>query len=318
MGTFSALLALCAGNSPVNSPHKGQWRGALMFSLICTEINGWVNNREVGDLRSHRTHYDVIVMMDKSHESGNYDIRYNKTQQNTIFRGYALRYHPALSKINNMHAQSRRICISALNMYTVSLDFLCFCGNTISSFNAFAHFRNQSTNPNHTKGEETNLWLHDRPEVLVFTVDPEIIQNIIRHGISNNCIVKLIYIKSWLKKRYLNQTSTISSTIWRYGEHQPHDLYIICKSYSMPNTMCAQFGLLCRDFINLNWIHLTHSAKYFGLSKTHLPLNKMAAISQMIFSCAFSWMESSLLWWKKTHWSLFLRVQLTITQHWFR
>ena len=29
--------------SPVNSPHKGQWRGALMFSLICTRINGWVN-----------------------------------------------------------------------------------------------------------------------------------------------------------------------------------------------------------------------------------------------------------------------------------
>ena len=34
--------------SPVNSPHKGQWRGALMFSLICTWINGWVNNRETG------------------------------------------------------------------------------------------------------------------------------------------------------------------------------------------------------------------------------------------------------------------------------
>ena len=45
--TFSALLAICAGNSPwpVNSPHKGQWGGALMFSLICVWINGWVNNR---------------------------------------------------------------------------------------------------------------------------------------------------------------------------------------------------------------------------------------------------------------------------------
>ena len=48
--------------SPVNSPHKGQWRGALMFSLICTRINGWVNNREAGDLRRHRAHYDVTVM----------------------------------------------------------------------------------------------------------------------------------------------------------------------------------------------------------------------------------------------------------------
>ena len=48
--------------SPVNSPHKGQWRGAFMFSLICVWINGWVNNREAGDLRRHRGHYDVIVM----------------------------------------------------------------------------------------------------------------------------------------------------------------------------------------------------------------------------------------------------------------
>ena len=36
--------------SPVNSPHKGQWRGALMFCLICVWING-VNNRDVCDLR---------------------------------------------------------------------------------------------------------------------------------------------------------------------------------------------------------------------------------------------------------------------------
>ena len=48
--------------SPVNSPHKGQWRRALMFSLICARINGWVNNGEAGDLRRHRSHYDVIVM----------------------------------------------------------------------------------------------------------------------------------------------------------------------------------------------------------------------------------------------------------------
>ena len=48
--------------SPVNSPHKGQWRGALMFCLICAWINGWVNNREAGDLRLHRAHHDVTVL----------------------------------------------------------------------------------------------------------------------------------------------------------------------------------------------------------------------------------------------------------------
>ena len=64
MEIFSALLALCAGNSPVpvNSPHKVQWRGALMFSLICARMNNWVNNREACDLRRHRGHYDAIVM----------------------------------------------------------------------------------------------------------------------------------------------------------------------------------------------------------------------------------------------------------------
>ena len=48
--------------SPVNSPHKGQWRGALMFSLICVWIHSWTNNREAGDLRRYCAHYDVIVM----------------------------------------------------------------------------------------------------------------------------------------------------------------------------------------------------------------------------------------------------------------
>ena len=55
METFSALLAICEG-------HKGQWRGALMLSLVCDWISGWVNNREAGDLRRYRVHCDVIVV----------------------------------------------------------------------------------------------------------------------------------------------------------------------------------------------------------------------------------------------------------------
>ena len=65
METFSALPVVCAGNSPVSGefPHKGQWCGALMFSLIYGWINDWVNSREAGDLRRQRGHYDVIVMI---------------------------------------------------------------------------------------------------------------------------------------------------------------------------------------------------------------------------------------------------------------
>ena len=49
--------------SPVNSTHKGQWCGALMFSLICAFINDWVNNHGAGDLRRLRPHQDINVMV---------------------------------------------------------------------------------------------------------------------------------------------------------------------------------------------------------------------------------------------------------------
>ena len=48
--------------SLVNSPHKGQWRGALMFSLICTWRNGCAINRDAGDLKHHRAHYNVTII----------------------------------------------------------------------------------------------------------------------------------------------------------------------------------------------------------------------------------------------------------------
>ena len=48
--------------SRVNSPHKGQSREALMFSLICVWIDGWINNRPAGDLRRYPAHYDVTLM----------------------------------------------------------------------------------------------------------------------------------------------------------------------------------------------------------------------------------------------------------------
>ena len=64
MEPFSAVLALCVGNSPVNGefPHKGQWRWVLMFSLIFAWPNGWVNKRGAGYLRPHSAHYDVTAM----------------------------------------------------------------------------------------------------------------------------------------------------------------------------------------------------------------------------------------------------------------
>ena len=67
METFSMLLAICVGNSPVNSElprtkasNVELW--CFLWSALVACINSWVNNGEVGDLRCHHTHYDSIVM----------------------------------------------------------------------------------------------------------------------------------------------------------------------------------------------------------------------------------------------------------------
>ena len=66
METFSAILAICAGNSPVPGAFPAQrpvTRSFDGFFFISAWINAWVNNREAGDLRRHHGHYDVIVMV---------------------------------------------------------------------------------------------------------------------------------------------------------------------------------------------------------------------------------------------------------------
>ena len=91
--TFSALLAICAGNSPVTGefPAQSPVTGALIFSLICVWINGWVDNRQAGDLRHYRyrAHHDVTVMsiMNQNrfwHDRNPWHILGNKTLPETM------------------------------------------------------------------------------------------------------------------------------------------------------------------------------------------------------------------------------------------
>ena len=65
MEIFSALLAICAGNSPVTGEFPAQRPVTRSFGVFfdLRIVNGWVNNGEAGDLRRHRPHYDVIVMV---------------------------------------------------------------------------------------------------------------------------------------------------------------------------------------------------------------------------------------------------------------
>ena len=83
--------------SPVNSPHKGQWRGALILSLICVWINSWVNNRKAGDLRRYRVHCDVSVMVNYL-MSANCCINHRPTSSGVHFT-YALSFVAQIGEI---------------------------------------------------------------------------------------------------------------------------------------------------------------------------------------------------------------------------
>ena len=64
-------------------------------------------------------------------------------------------------------------------------------------------------------------------------------------------------------------------------------------------------------------VHIWYIPLAIPQTLTHQPLDKMATISQTTFSNTFSWMKK-FEFWLKFHWRLFLRDQLTITQHWSR
>ena len=99
METFSASLALCAGNSPVpvNSPHRGQWRGALMFSLSCVWINGWVNNHEA------ITYYYTDVIMSAMASQ----ITNRTTSCSTVYSGADQRKHQSSASLAFMRGIHR-------------------------------------------------------------------------------------------------------------------------------------------------------------------------------------------------------------------
>ena len=81
-----------------------------MYSFIRAWINGWVNNREAGDLRRHRAHNDVIVMFRTYSEFNDFDIPclsqesisiiYRMRTETPLFSNKSQKYIPA-TIINN-------------------------------------------------------------------------------------------------------------------------------------------------------------------------------------------------------------------------
>ena len=109
--------------------------------------------------------------------------------------------------------------------------------------------------------------------------------------------------------------------IWQYKVCICHDNLPITSSANFCNVKFMKLGWGKWNF-HWIWIIMKNICEMVpgSFCKVFLkssPLNKMPAVSQTIFSDAFSWMKIFVLW-LKFHWGLFLRVELTITQHWFR
>ena len=110
METFSALLAICAGISPIPGEFPAQRPVTRNFdvSLICVWINDWVNNRETVDLRRYRAHYDVIALC----------FWYNTPHMSTWWMMHTLSYVPLCHcvilvtplTIDSFHRCGRQLC----------------------------------------------------------------------------------------------------------------------------------------------------------------------------------------------------------------
>ena len=116
--------------SPVNSPRKGHWRGALMFSSICSWINGWENNGDAGDLRRQRAHYDVIVMAcvplwdNPGHRFSHHHARFELEMIRGIFMGmvdnHIFEDLSIVHEVINRHFSVHSILISSRLKHNVS------------------------------------------------------------------------------------------------------------------------------------------------------------------------------------------------------
>ena len=126
--------------SPVNSPHKGQWRGALIFSLICVWINGWVNNREAGDLRRYRAHYDVSVMDKGAADripSYNWPITGHNVTKIIVLLAYSMAYYWWINCSSHklmrfMYENSIDTCRSSKNISDIGPGIFTNCSDSVS------------------------------------------------------------------------------------------------------------------------------------------------------------------------------------------
>ena len=116
---------------PMNSPHKDQWRGTLIWA----RINGWVTDGEAGDLRCHRSHYYVIVMFYLRHTHSRMCMYIKCWQDDLVYFSYPfcilirlLESHStsrSLSVYPNLFFQHFHIVVSTYIEYRFAMQDIC-------------------------------------------------------------------------------------------------------------------------------------------------------------------------------------------------
>ena len=113
METFSALLAICAGNSPVPGEFPAQRPVTRSFDIFFDlRLNKrWKNNPQAGDLRRYPAHYDVTLMSEARKgallEWINVNTDWMNNQViNTLFVGYN---YLSIAKLQRLNFWSLRI-----------------------------------------------------------------------------------------------------------------------------------------------------------------------------------------------------------------
>ena len=97
-------------------------------------INGWVNNREAGELRHHRAHYDVIVMKSRtvSIVSGIHcTLRISDWLENVYFRTYLSRLKESWRYAEHRLTKMGVKCHPAQAAYFIWADFTKVCVSSI-------------------------------------------------------------------------------------------------------------------------------------------------------------------------------------------
>ena len=131
-------------------------------------------------------------------------------------------------------------------------------------------------------------------------------------GVSNHhphdCLLN-IYLGTDQRKHQSSTSLAFVRGIHQWPVNSPHKGPVTLKMFPFDDVIMPCYNnrtYFCLGKHNKQCAYLTHWGR-----------DKMAAISQTIFSNAFSWMKMD-EFRLRFHWSLFLRVQLTIFQHWFR